>query len=528
MKMYKYLYPLAMFSGACLGFCVILPDIFGIFEWVCLVPFFLAFLPHLPRVTTPVRRYFLSGFLLYLAYGLVYFHWFWALFPLDFTGLNDVESIVVILLAWLGLSALYALLGGALFLIVALLAKLGSFERAPAVSIVIFPILFALYEFIMTLDWWGVPWGKLALGQTFFLPILQTVSVFGSYFIAILIVLFNITLAHLFSYQRKSLTRALPFALASLILILNTVAGIFLYSRDPLSENEAETVKIAVVQGNNPSQEDITDLESFESYMTLSVRCAKEGADLVLWPESSIAGAIYEDNYFGLYASDFARTYGVNLIVGCTTYRDGNEYNTMVFFDREGNLSSYYDKRHLVPFGEHVPYRAFFETFIPPLVEITMLDQDCTPGDSPAIFEREDIGSLGGLICFESIYERLALDTVRAGAEIFVVGTNDSWFRQSLATFMHTAHEQLRSIECGRYSARAACTGLTCIINSRGEILDSLPLYEEGYLIHDVPRLTHTTPYARLGDLIIPLSALTLLTLVSVALYRKKKNDKKQ
>ena len=525
MRQRKHLYPLAIVSGILVGLSVILPDILGALAWISLVPFFVALLPQL-GVAVPVRRFFLAGFLYYLFYGLTYFHWFWALFPLDFTGLGDAESIVVILLGWVGLSALYALLGGALFLLLALFTRLGTFRRAPALATAILPVLFVLYEFILTLDWWGVPWGKLAISQSAMLPVLQTASLFGSYFIAALIVFVNISLAFLLTFHGSRMKRALPFAIALFAMILNTVTGIFLYQGVPVLEKEAKTVKIAVVQGNNPSQEDITDLESFEGYIALSVKCAEEGADVILWPESSIAGAISDDNYFGLYAKDFAHSYGVHLIVGATSYRDGNEYNTMTYFDREGNLVSLYDKRHLVPFGEYVPYRTFFETFIPPLVEVTMLDQDNTPGTDPAIFDCGEDGKLGGLICFESIYERLALDTVRAGAEVFVVGTNDSWFRESLATSMHTSHEQLRSIECGRYSTRAACTGLTCIINARGEIVESLPLYEAGAITYEVPRLTHSTLYARTGDLVVPLCAALLGVLLTVAFIRYRKEEK--
>ena len=523
MKLQKYRYVFALMSGVLLGLSIILPNIFGVVEWISLVPLFLCLIPMGERAFISYKRYFLSGFLFYLAYGLVCFHWFWALFPLDFTGLTNGESIVVILLAWLGLSALYALLGGLLFLLPAIVAKLGTFERAPVLSVLVYPIVFVLYEFVLTLDWWGVPWGKLAIGQTFFLPGLQTASLFGSYFIGVLIVIFNASVAYLFLYRKKAIFRALPFVFSSCALLLNAVAGILLYQNSLKVEQESETVKIAVLQGNNPSQENITDFESFDNYIQLSTRAAVAGADVILWPESSIAGAISKDNYFGKYASQFADVYNVYLIIGSTTYRDGNEYNTMTLIDREGELCASYDKRRLVPFGEFVPYRSFFETVIPPLVEVTMLDQDCTAGDTPAVFDREDIGKLGGLICFESIYERLALYTVRDGAEIFVVGTNDSWFRRSLATSMHTAHEQLRSIECGRYSTRAACTGLTCIINARGEIVDALPLYEEGYLIADVPRLTHTTLYARLGDLALPLSLLFLTSLFIVCAYQKKK-----
>ena len=521
--MKKHLSFVALVSGVLMGLSVILPEMFGFIAWVALLPFFLTLLPMGERVMPKARRFFLAGFLFYFGYGLTYFHWFWALFPLDFTGLSNVESVVVILLAWAGLSALYAILGGLLFLLPALLYRLGAFRRLPVCATIVYPALFVLYEFILTLDWWGVPWGKIAIGQTYFLPILQTASLFGSYFIAGLIVFVNVSLAFLICHKGKALLRTLPFAIAVIAFVLNMATGIFLYQTAPVCEKNAQTVKIAVLQGNNPSQEDITDEVSFDKYIALATEAAKAGADIIVFPESTIVGAIYEDNYFGLYASQFASVYEVNLIIGCTTYRDGNEYNTMVFFDREGKLSSYYDKRCLVPFGEFVPYRTFFETFIPPLVEVTMLDDDCTPGSDAAIFDREDVGKLGGLICFESIYERLALDTVRAGAEVFVVGTNDSWFRESLATSMHTAHEQLRSIECGRYSTRAACTGLTCIISSRGELIDTLPLYEEGFLIHDTPRLSHTTFYAKYGDFVVPSSLIALFAIVFVAFLRRKK-----
>lgn len=527
MKAQKYLYPATLISGLFLGLSVILPDVFGFVAWFALLPFFLCFIPLGERITTKSRCYFLSGFLFYFAYGLTCFHWFWALFPLDFTGLSDIESIVVILLAWIGLSALYALFGGLIFLIPVFLYQLGVFRRSPVLSVAVLPTLFVLYEFVLTLDWWGVPWGKVAMSQTFFLPALQTASLFGSYFICALIVLFNASLAFLLIHRKKMVTRTVPFALATLCVILNTLCGVWLYQKAPAYEENAPTVKIAVLQGNNPSQEDISDIDSFDKYLALATDAALAGADVILFPESTIAGAIYEDNYYGKYASQFASTYEVNLIIGSTTYRDGNEYNTMTYFDREGKLTSYYDKRRLVPFGEFVPYRAFFETFIPPLVEVTMLDQDCTEGEDPAIFET-DSGNLGTLICFESIYERLALDTVREGAEVFVVGTNDSWFRKSLATIMHTAHEQLRSIECGRYSTRAACTGLTCIINSRGELVDSLPLYEEGFLLYDTPRLSHTTLYARVGDLVVPLCCLSIIASFFYGFLGRKKEKTEQ
>ena len=522
---------LAFLSGILTGLSLILPEYFGVFEWVSLVPFFIVLMQYANRITGKLRHFFTLGFLFYFAYGLTYFHWFIALYPLDFTGLNNFESVVVILLAWVALSALYALLGGGLLLLFGALSRLGLLRRFPALSTLALPILFVLYEFLHTLDWWGVPWGKLALGQTFWLPMLQSASLFGSYFIGALIVFVNAAVALLFLGRATIRARLIPLVLAITLLCTNVFGGVYLYDEALAKEEGKPTTKIAVLQGNNPSQGDMTDFESFSIYLDLSAKAALAGAKVILWPESSIAGALSEYNLFGLYASKLASDYDVYLITGTTSYRPDeqtpektNEYNSMTFIRPDGSFGEKtYDKRHLVPFGEFVPYRTFFETFIPPLVEVTMLDQDNTPGTEPVIFEGEGTGKLGGLICFESIYERLALDTVRAGAEIFIVGTNDSWFRTSLATSMHRAHEQLRSVECGRYSTRASTTGITCIIDSRGEVVDSLPLYEEGFLLAEIPRLDHMTLYAQTGDVIIPVFALTLTALFACAIVLNRK-----
>jgi apolipoprotein N-acyltransferase len=81
---------------------------------------------------------------------------------------------------------------------------------------------------------------------------------------------------------------------------------------------------------------------------------------------------------------------------------------------------------------------------------------------------------LGCLICFDSIYEQLTYESVRDGAEIICLSTNDSWFSDSAALYMHNAQAQLRAIENRRYVARAANTGISTVINSRGEVIGEL------------------------------------------------------
>ena len=138
-----------------------------------------------------------------------------------------------------------------------------------------------------------------------------------------------------------------------------------------------------------------------------------------------------------------------------------------------------YAKRHLVPFGEYVPWRPLIEVLIPPLTEINMLSSDFAPGEGTALVSTP-FGKVGGLICFDSIYECLTLDSVRDGAELLVLPTNDSWFTDSAAVYMHSAQARLRAIESGRWIVRSADTGISSVIDPRGRSHEELAPLVEG------------------------------------------------
>ena len=95
------------------------------------------------------------------------------------------------------------------------------------------------------------------------------------------------------------------------------------------------------------------------------------------------------------------------------------------------------------------------------------------------------------------------LEGTRDGAEMFVLPTNDSWFTDSAAIYMHTAQAQIRAIECGRYISRTANTGLTAVITNRGEITAELPLLEEGMLCEDIYLRSDRTLYSYIGNLFV-------------------------
>ena len=133
------------------------------------------------------------------------------------------------------------------------------------------------------------------------------------------------------------------------------------------------------------------------------------------------------------------------------------------------------------------------------------------PGDSPALFDTEH-GRIGGLICFDSIYESLARKSVAAGAELLVLGTNDSWFLDSAAGYQHNGQAVLRAIENGRAVVRAANTGISSIITEKGEIIDYLAPLVDGQLTAEVSLSSQQTLYTTIGDVFVLLAAITFHT----------------
>ena len=189
------------------------------------------------------------------------------------------------------------------------------------------------------------------------------------------------------------------------------------------------------------------------------------------------------------------------------------------------DLDNFYYKRHLVPFGEYVPLRDFVRVVFPMLDQVSMLSDDVIPGEDSNLFDSK-YGKIGALICFDSIYEPAALDAVRDGAELIVIGTNDSWFFDSSGVYMHNAQAQIRACETGRYIVRSANTGVSSVIDARGNILDIEPPLQEGYVIADVTFRSAKTLYTYVGNLFVYI-AIFLIAIPPVLCFYEKIKKKK-
>ena len=232
----------------------------------------------------------------------------------------------------------------------------------------------------------------------------------------------------------------------------------------------------------------------------LSLEASERGATLIVWPETVFPMDFDEGSPVYDFTVEIARRCGATIVVGAFSEGEELERNSLFFVSPDGEVSeTVYSKRHLVPFGEFVPMRGFFEAVFPSLVALLMLDDDLEESKNSDIADT-DAGKLGAIICFDSIYETLTVDSVRDGAELLVLATNDSWFLESAAVTMHSYQARLRAAETGRYMVRSATTGISMVISPDGKVLDDVPELSSGYALATVDLRSGRTLYTVIGN----------------------------
>lgn len=487
-------------GGILFALTVIFPQI-GAFEWIALIPALLTILPLTADPTVKYRRLYGMGLAFFWPFYAVNFHWFFYMYPLDFAGMSRAASAVVVTVACLGLSLFQALGASLLFPLMGVAVRGKWLSRYT----ILHPILFACLW--TSLEWWqahsgwsGVPWARLAIGQAESVIHLQSAALFGSYFVTFLIVTVNGLLTFMLLHPSK---RTLCAALAVGLFLGNLGFGAI---RMASVRNGETPIKVAAIQGNKGSLENWSSgsmAEVMEVYGDLSREAAENGAELIVWPETCIPANIDRQAWVYEYVTNLSRECGVPILCGLfTRVEEGSEadYNSIVAALPDGTVhGTVYNKRNPVPFGEFVPLRDLVMTVIPPLAEINTLAEDIPAGEDSVVFDLT-CGNIGPLICFDSIYERNAFDSLANGAQILAVSTNDSWFTDSRGVWMHHAQSQLRAIETGRWVVRSANTGVSSVINDRGEVLESLPPLQTGYVLEEAYLSDRVTVYNAIGN----------------------------
>jgi apolipoprotein N-acyltransferase len=197
-------------------------------------------------------------------------------------------------------------------------------------------------------------------------------------------------------------------------------------------------------------------------------------------------------------------------------------YNSIYVIDHDGSIRAIYDKVHLVPFGEYLPFESLLEAI--GLQTLTKQQGGFLAGDRHRIIAIPGAPSALPLICYEILFPR-EVGSLEARPGWIINVTNDGWFGDSTGPYQHFQQARVTAIEEGLPLARAANTGISAVVDPVGRIVDSLPLASEGILDAPLPRAIGPPIYARIGD--APTIILVLVALTAVIQRRLRANTMK-
>jgi apolipoprotein N-acyltransferase len=505
---------MALFSGALLTMAFPKFDQ-GWLAWCALVPLLLALRSVGPR----------AGFWVGFAFGMVHYCSliYWTAYTMRVYGaLPWFQAVFVLLLFAMVLSAFTGLFGWT----VCLLA--GRPAWMPAVA----PAAWGLVEWLRTWIFTGFPWELLGYSQYDRLWVIQPADLFGVYGVSALIVLANAVLALALlcwaekPWQHQPVPRRLVVrggVVVGCLLLLTAGYGIYRMNVVDGRVAHAEHAEVAVVQGNidqgvkwDPGFQMLTTAK----YKELSAKAAEQGADLIVWPETATPFYLFHDKVLTRMVIQGIEDARVDFIIGSPNVELGGEtpayFNSAYLIEADGDVAGKYDKVHLVPFGEYVP----FERWIPFIDKMVAQVGDFKAGDRGNTLMWRD-HPVGMLICYEGIFPNLARAMAGNGARILVNITNDAWFGRTGAAYQHFSMAVFRSVENRRFFARAANTGISGFIDPNGRILAATELYQDAVLSARVALLSETTLYTRWGDW--PLVIICLLLCAAAAVKRRSK-----
>jgi apolipoprotein N-acyltransferase len=378
----------------------------------------------------------------------------------------------------------------------------------------------ALPALWVTLEWargffvGGFPWNLAAYAWVDLPGALPLASWVGAFGVSFLLVYANVGLA-LAWRRRRVEAAALAFLVPALLL---TLAGRF--SRDDgtaaigAESNGRPSHQVLVLQPNTPIV--TTRDEAWQSYGRLiemsRSECSALGAGeraLLVWPESAAWPFSYPR--YPHVQRDVAELgeLGCDVLLGSATESGDRYYNSSLLV-HDDRVLGVYSKRQLVPWGEYVP----FADLLPFMNRVARAAGDFAPGTDLGLLPWEG-ERIGMAICYEVVFPGAVAEQVRAGATILATITNDAWYGDTAAPWQHFRAARFRAAENRRPLVRAALSGVSGMIDARGEVGQLLGVGERGVLRGRIRGATGLTPFAR-APWLVPLAS-TLLAVFAVA-----------
>jgi apolipoprotein N-acyltransferase len=373
----------------------------------------------------------------------------------------------------------------------------------------------------------GFPWNTFGYALTAPLALAQSASVIGIWGLTFIAISVGASPATLTDDRSETRLPWLPLALGVAVLAGLAGWGAVRLQRTPTEF--VDNVRLRIMQPN--LQQDVrfnyeAREQVMERYITLSDQASGSqsrgvhDATLLIWPESPFPFVLtHEPTALAQIAKLLSPS--TILITGAVRVEETNKsgdprvFNTVYVIGSNGAILDGYDKVHLVPFGEYLPFQGFLEKF--GFQNLTKQVGGFSSGDRHHLITIPGAPPALPLICYEVIFpgEEMPPD-VRAGWIVNV--TNDAWFGYSTGPFQHLEQSRLKAIEEGLPLVRAANTGISAVVDPVGRVINSLPLGQEGVVDSSLPRPIAEPVYARVGDA----AAFAMVVIALLAVIRRR------
>jgi len=426
----------------------------------------------------------------------------WVYVSLSQFGNLPIVGAVLLTAGLIGLMSLYP----------ALLAGLWIHlfpEKSRVTLIFVIPATWVLFEWLRGWLFTGFPWLSLGYSQIAS-PLGNFAPIFGVYGVSGLVVLSAALLLIIWQWRRGWILGM--FGIAIWI-------GGWALSHWQWTYPLDEPVQVALIQGNIP--QDFKWLPSYqvptmERYFELSQR-HYEQAELIIWPETAIPLFYHQSIPHLVKLFQQHGQHEVDFIVGIPIMNREEQYFNGVF--GIGEQPEFYYKRHLVPFGEYVPFAQQFEELLHYLA-VPMSNFSSGPDHQSPFHSAGQV--IGVSICYEDVFGELIRRSLPE-VTLLVNVSNDAWFGHSIAPHQHLEIAQMRALEMGRYLLRATNTGISAVIDVRGKVVARSPQFEVASLEATAQPYQGSTPYVWFGDqLVLTLSLMSLGMGGLIRGYRRK------
>ena len=503
-----YLFYISIFSIGVISTFAIPP-----FSFLPLI-FALGFGIYLISFIPSLKKIFFAGWI--LGFG-------WFSFGLYWIGLaflvSDTYSIFLMPLSVVVLPCILSFFWGCAFLCAKLITQK---NKSPILMIIIF---LSLFEYLRAHLFTGFPWLMPSMVLTSNVYIIQVLSYIGSFTGNLIILTLSVLPSILFCNMKYKYFIFILLLVPTLMIFC--FGGIRFNNKEiiPKSDNQL----ISLVQPNI-LQKDKWNLKKRKGHIKQLIKLSTEDSEkykdknrLIIWPETSFEGSIpNEISLLSNISQKILKNKKATLVVGLLSNQNEKLFNSLVFLNSDGKINYHYNKIHLVPFGEYIPFRSYLS-----IIAKFFSPRDFSRGSFKQNYYLKGFGEIIPLICYEILFSDEVYEKISEKTKLLINITNDAWFGKSVGPFQHLSLAKIRAVELGLPLARVANTGFSAFISPYGEEIIKIPLYVSGVQTVGLYPPLDDTLYKKYGELIFIISIIYILIINLIINAKKEEFNEK-